>query len=92
MDPLVFGDYPFSMRAYVGNRLPKFTEEQSKLVQGSFDFIGLNYYTSNYARNIPFSNMVNVSYNTDAHVAQTGIFITITIIIILISYTDLIFN
>lgn len=92
MDPLVLRGYPLNMRVYVGNRLPEFTKEQSQMVKGSFDFIGLNYYTSNYARNIPFSNMVNVSYNTDAHVAQTGIFITITIIIILISYTDLIFN
>ncbi|XP_039120839.1 beta-glucosidase 12-like isoform X2 [Dioscorea cayenensis subsp. rotundata] len=72
MDPLVFGDYPFSMRAYVGNRLPKFTEEQSKLVQGSFDFIGLNYYTSNYAQNIPFSKTVNISYSTDIHAQQSG--------------------
>ncbi|KAH7689449.1 Beta-glucosidase protein [Dioscorea alata] len=72
MNPLVFGDYPFSMRAYVGNRLPKFTEEQSKLVQGSFDFIGLNYYTSNYAQNIPFSKNINISYNTDIHAQPIG--------------------
>ncbi|XP_039117958.1 beta-glucosidase 12-like [Dioscorea cayenensis subsp. rotundata] len=72
MDPLVLRGYPLNMRVYVGNRLPEFTKEQSQMVKGSFDFIGLNYYTSNYARNIPFSNMVNVSYNTDAHVAQTG--------------------
>ncbi|KAH7689440.1 Beta-glucosidase protein [Dioscorea alata] len=72
MDPLVFGDYPLSMRVYVGNRLPQFTKEQSQIVKGSFDFIGLNYYTANYARNIPSSNKINVSYNTDAHVAQTG--------------------
>ncbi|KAH7689437.1 Beta-glucosidase protein [Dioscorea alata] len=73
MDPLVFGDYPLSMRVYVGNRLPQFTKEQSQIVKGSFDFIGLNYYTANYARNIPSSNKINVSYNTDAHVAQTGV-------------------
>ncbi|KAJ0961709.1 hypothetical protein J5N97_000028 [Dioscorea zingiberensis] len=72
MDPLVFGDYPHSMRAYVGDRLPKFTKEQSKIVKGSFDFIGLNYYTANYAQNIPFSNKVNLTYNTDARANLTG--------------------
>ncbi|KAJ0961713.1 hypothetical protein J5N97_000032 [Dioscorea zingiberensis] len=72
MDPLVFGDYPLSMRAYVGDRLPKFTKEQSKIVKGSFDFIGLNYYTANYARNIPSSNKVNISYNTDARAELSG--------------------
>ncbi|KAJ0961710.1 hypothetical protein J5N97_000029 [Dioscorea zingiberensis] len=73
MDPLVFGDYPLGMRAYVGDRLPKFTKEQSKIVKGSFDFIGLNYYTANYARNIPSSNKVNISYNTDARAELSGV-------------------
>ena len=74
MDPLVFGDYPRSMRAYIGDRLPKFTKKQSEIVKGSFDFIGLNYYSSKYARNIPSSNIVNVSFNTDSHVESTGNF------------------
>ncbi|KAH7663164.1 Beta-glucosidase protein [Dioscorea alata] len=73
MDPLVFGDYPRSMRAYVGDRLPKFTKKQSEIVKGSFDFIGLNYYTSYYARNIPSSNIVNVSFKTDSHVELTAV-------------------
>ncbi|CDP07702.1 unnamed protein product [Coffea canephora] len=47
LDPLVFGDYPKSMRGLVGKRLPKFTPEQSKLVKGFLDFLGLNYYTAN---------------------------------------------
>ncbi|EHA8589988.1 Furostanol glycoside 26-O-beta-glucosidase [Cocos nucifera] len=50
MDPLVHGDYPFSMRAIVRDRLPYFTEEESKMIKGSFDFIGLNYYTARFAR------------------------------------------
>ncbi|KAK9733669.1 hypothetical protein RND81_04G083000 [Saponaria officinalis] len=45
MDPLVYGDYPKIMRSNVGKRLPTFTKNQSNLVKGSFDFIGLNYYT-----------------------------------------------
>ncbi|KAF4373585.1 hypothetical protein F8388_025279 [Cannabis sativa] len=37
----------------VKNRLPKFTLKQKKLVQGSFDFIGINYYTSRFAKSKP---------------------------------------
>jgi beta-glucosidase len=66
MDPLTNGDYPHSMRSLVGNRLPKFTKEQSKLLIGSFDFLGLNYYTANYAAYAPHQNSVNASYMTDA--------------------------
>lgn len=66
MDPLIYGNYPFSMRTLVGKRLPKFTEEQSRMVKGSFDFIGINYYTANYAAEIPVANSVNISYSTDS--------------------------
>jgi beta-glucosidase len=72
MDPLTRGEYPLSMRALVGNRLPQFTKEQSELVKGAFDFIGLNYYTTNYADNLPQSNGLNVSSRTDARVNLTG--------------------
>ncbi|OVA15361.1 Glycoside hydrolase [Macleaya cordata] len=50
-DPLFFGEYPLSMQKYVGDRLPKITVEMSKLLLGSFDFLGLNHYTTLYARN-----------------------------------------
>jgi beta-glucosidase len=72
MDPITEGDYPPSMRSFVGNRLPKFTKEESQMVKGSFDFIGLNYYTTNYAHDLPVSNNANLSYNTDSRVNQTG--------------------
>ncbi|XP_024020697.1 beta-glucosidase 17-like [Morus notabilis] len=48
-DPVVFGDYPKTMRSLVGSRLPNFTETQSELLKGSYDFLGLNYYTARYA-------------------------------------------
>ncbi|KAK3142309.1 hypothetical protein QOZ80_4BG0344900 [Eleusine coracana subsp. coracana] len=73
MDPLIRGEYPLSMRTLVGNRLPQFTMEQSELVKGSFDFIGLNYYTANYADNLPPSNGLNNSYNTDSRANLTGV-------------------
>jgi beta-glucosidase len=72
LDPLANGDYPHSMRVLVGNRLPKFTKEQSKLVKGSFDFIGLNYYTSNYAAYAPHLNSGKPSYLTDFLVNLTS--------------------
>ncbi|OWM73471.1 hypothetical protein CDL15_Pgr026570 [Punica granatum] len=66
LDPIVYGNYPHSMRSLVGARLPKFTKEQSAMLKGSFDFLGLNYYTTNYARYVRQSNSVNASYLTDA--------------------------
>ncbi|PON32154.1 Glycoside hydrolase [Parasponia andersonii] len=47
--PITYGDYPETMRNLVGCRLPKFTKAQSALLKGSFDFLGLNYYTARYA-------------------------------------------
>ncbi|KAA8549583.1 hypothetical protein F0562_001399 [Nyssa sinensis] len=73
MDPLTTGDYPHTMRSLVGNRLPKFTKEQSKMLKGSFDFIGLNYYTTNYAAYAPNSNSAHLSYTTDSRTNLTGI-------------------
>ncbi|CAN8267416.1 unnamed protein product [Cochlearia groenlandica] len=52
MEPLTKGRYPDIMRQILGNRLPSFTEGEAKLVQNSFDFIGLNYYLTQYAQAI----------------------------------------
>lgn len=61
-DPIVFGKYPAVMEKFVGDRLPKFTPEQSKLLKGSFDFWGLNHYTSMYVSNAV--NSGNVTKNS----------------------------
>ncbi|CAK9186966.1 unnamed protein product [Ilex paraguariensis] len=53
LEPLIYGDYPFIMKALVGDNLPTFTDDQKVLVQGSYDFIGVNYYTSSYANALP---------------------------------------
>ena len=34
-DPIYLGHYPESMVKYLGDRLPKFTDEEMKLVKGS---------------------------------------------------------
>lgn len=63
-NPLNFGDYPESMRKYItGDRLPKFTEEESELVKGSFDFIGVNHYTSNY---VYWTGIPGVDFGNDS--------------------------
>jgi len=74
MHPLIKGEYPLTMRKLVGNRLPKFSKEQSELVKGAFDFIGLNYYTTNYAADLPPSNGLNINktYSTDSNANLTG--------------------
>ena len=72
MDPLTNGDYPHSMQSLVKDRLPKFTKEQSKLVKGSFDFIGLNYYTAYYATYAPQPTCDRASYTTDSAANLTG--------------------
>jgi len=48
-DPIYLGDYPQCMRTNVGERLPRFSDEQKALLKGSSDFFGLNHYTTMYA-------------------------------------------
>ncbi|VAI33739.1 unnamed protein product [Triticum turgidum subsp. durum] len=38
MDPIVHGDYPASMRSWLGARLPSFTPKQKAMLKGSYDF------------------------------------------------------
>ncbi|XP_073222486.1 furostanol glycoside 26-O-beta-glucosidase-like [Cicer arietinum] len=49
LEPVFHGDYPKIMRKLVGNRLPKFTKKEKKMLKGSANFIGINYYTSHFA-------------------------------------------
>ncbi|KAM3713356.1 hypothetical protein ACJW31_01G249000 [Castanea mollissima] len=65
MEPLVFGDYPFTMKALVRDGLPEFTEAEKDLVKGSFDFIGINYYTSKYVISQQFDK--DDTYTSNSH-------------------------
>ncbi|CAN1143324.1 Beta-glucosidase 24 [Linum perenne] len=67
LDPMVRGDYPSSMKYYVGDRLPKFSKEESKLLSGTFDFLGINYYSSRYVMDLSYIG----SHYGDAHVNTT---------------------
>ncbi|KAG8385199.1 hypothetical protein BUALT_Bualt03G0017000 [Buddleja alternifolia] len=71
MDPITFGRYPDSMRTRAGARLPEFTKEEADMVKESFDFVGVNYYSINYAVNIG-GHCTNVSYLTDSRTIFTG--------------------
>ncbi|GFY92139.1 beta glucosidase 15 [Actinidia rufa] len=73
LHPMTYGDYPKTIRAFAGNRLPKFTPEQSAMLQKSYDFLGVNYYTAFFASNAMFSNSVNVSMTTDNHANLTSV-------------------
>ncbi|KAG7595615.1 Glycoside hydrolase superfamily [Arabidopsis suecica] len=50
LHPLVFGDYPETMKTNVGSRLPAFTEEESEQVKGAFDFFGVINYMALYVK------------------------------------------
>ncbi|KAL7091280.1 hypothetical protein ACP275_12G095600 [Erythranthe tilingii] len=62
LEPLILGDYPKSMRTRVENRLPRFSQAQSSQLMGAFDFIGINHYTTWYARENS-TNIIGVLFN-----------------------------
>ncbi|XP_023882297.2 beta-glucosidase 11 isoform X1 [Quercus suber] len=55
VNPLVFGDYPQTMKKIVGSRLLSFSCAESSQVKGSFDFIGVNHYFTAYVKDNPSS-------------------------------------
>ncbi|CAB4310939.1 unnamed protein product [Prunus armeniaca] len=65
VEPLVYGAYPRSMSQLVKDRLPTFTEKETMMINRSFDFIGINYYTSRYGKNEPASSGKPISYSND---------------------------
>ncbi|XP_038707791.1 beta-glucosidase 40 [Tripterygium wilfordii] len=69
IDPLIFGDYPSSMRSRVRSRLPTFSKSEVALLKGSLDFVGINHYTTYYARKNS-TNIINVLLNDS--VADSG--------------------
>lgn len=67
LDPLTSGEYPDSMRSLVGARLPRFSSEEAKDLKGSFDFLGYNYYSTDFTVNNPTpQNSLNTDYVLDA--------------------------
>ncbi|KOM44458.1 hypothetical protein LR48_Vigan05g206300, partial [Vigna angularis] len=75
MEPLTSGKYPESMRFLVGNRLPEFSKKESKLLAESFDFIGINYYTTLCVADEPHVDPSKLSYTTDPHVRYSTLYL-----------------
>ncbi|XP_051137497.1 beta-glucosidase 12-like isoform X2 [Andrographis paniculata] len=61
LEPLLGGQYPKNMLENVSpGDLDPFNEEESKLLKGTLDFLGINYYTANYVANNPHPHGVTL--------------------------------
>ncbi|PIN13627.1 Beta-glucosidase, lactase phlorizinhydrolase [Handroanthus impetiginosus] len=66
-DPVLYGRYPQTMIDNVPpENLANFTPVESQMLKGSVDYVGINYYTTNYATNDP--NPEGVGYDADQKV------------------------
>jgi len=65
VEPVVRGDYPFSMRSLARERLPFFTDKEQEKLVGSYDMMGINYYTSKFSKHIDISPNYLPVFNTD---------------------------
>ncbi|KAG7650061.1 Glycoside hydrolase superfamily [Arabidopsis thaliana x Arabidopsis arenosa] len=63
LGPLIYGDYPDTMKRIVGSRMPIFSEEESEQVKGSSDYIGINHYLAASITNSKLKP--SISGNTD---------------------------
>ncbi|KAL5216742.1 hypothetical protein ABZP36_008143 [Zizania latifolia] len=72
LDPIFFGDYPREMREMLSSDLPNFTSEEKKLLLNKVDFIGLNHYTTIYAKDCIYSPCDVGTYEGNALVYATG--------------------
>jgi beta-glucosidase len=71
-DPIIFGKYPDEMTSLITDgRLPTFTPEESQMVKGSLDFVGMNHYTSSFTKDVPDGKGGN--WYTDARSENTKI-------------------
>ncbi|XP_034232152.1 putative beta-glucosidase 6 [Thrips palmi] len=60
--PVVYGDYPQSIKTLLGDKLPKFTDVEKRDLVDSTDFIGLNIYFS-----------LSASYNRFMNSTSSGV-------------------
>ncbi|KAI3755811.1 hypothetical protein L1987_55618 [Smallanthus sonchifolius] len=50
LDPSIFGDYPEEVKEYLGSELPSFSVDEKNFMKNSIDFIGINHYSTMYAK------------------------------------------
>ncbi|KAL0311825.1 UNVERIFIED_CONTAM: Oleuropein beta-glucosidase [Sesamum radiatum] len=73
LEPIVTGNYPKNMIDYVPpENLAPFSQPESQRLKGSYDFVGLNYYTAIYASNDPDPQCED-GYFKDQHVKYQGV-------------------
>ena len=65
MEPVFRGHYPFSMRSLLGDRLPYFKDDEQEKLVGSYDMMGLNYYTSLFCEHVDISPEFSPEVNTE---------------------------
>ncbi|KAG9446184.1 hypothetical protein H6P81_012312 [Aristolochia fimbriata] len=72
LDPIILGDYPFEMREVLRSKLPNFTLEEKELLKIKVDFIGINHYTSLYAKDCISSPCALDPLNGNMHASASG--------------------
>ncbi|KAF2293478.1 hypothetical protein GH714_002161 [Hevea brasiliensis] len=70
MDPLTYGRYPRTVRDLIGDRLLKFTDEETQMLRGSYDFVGIQYYTSYFAKPNAAIDPNHRRYKTDSQIMK----------------------
>ncbi|KAL3522031.1 hypothetical protein ACH5RR_014865 [Cinchona calisaya] len=55
LDPIIFGRYPVEMQQILGSQLPAFSRKDLNKMKSGIDFIGINHYTSFYAKDCMYS-------------------------------------
>lgn len=65
---MVYGEYPKTMQNVAKDRLPKFNEEEAKMVKGSLDLLGINQYTANYIQHRVVNDSMPPEYLNDMQV------------------------
>ncbi|PIN04466.1 Raucaffricine beta-glucosidase [Handroanthus impetiginosus] len=75
LDPVLYGRYPRNMVDFVPpENLAPFTPAESQMLKGSVDYVGINFYTSNYVTTDPTPE--GVGYDADMrvefHVERNG--------------------
>ncbi|PIN13628.1 Raucaffricine beta-glucosidase [Handroanthus impetiginosus] len=71
LNPVLYGRYPQNMIDFVPpENLAPFSPQESEMLKGSIDFLGINYYMTYYAENDP--NPEGVGYHADMRVHFTN--------------------
>jgi beta-glucosidase len=71
-DPVTRGDYPPVMRERLGMLLPRFTDEDQRLLANSIDYLGLNYYFPQLVRHAPGSGPFEIELVQEKDGARTA--------------------